>query len=106
MFHAKRWSQRRRLDFAQAPKSLRHIASRVRNVSPSAFGLAFVDRSAARVFLIGRSRLIEDMIMTPLEVLRPDSWGSLDSLGDSHVSDGRAKHDLYLFPRRDLSHSP
>ena len=56
-------------DFAQASKSLRHIASSAQRVAIG-FGLALLT-AVPLGLLIGRSRLIEDMIMTPLEVLRP-----------------------------------
>jgi NitT/TauT family transport system permease protein len=56
-------------EFAQAPKSLRHIASSARRVAIG-FGLALLT-AVPLGLLIGRSRLIEDVIMTPLEVLRP-----------------------------------
>jgi NitT/TauT family transport system permease protein len=56
-------------EFAQAPKSLRHIANSARRVAIG-FGLALLT-AVPLGLLIGRSRLIEDVIMTPLEVLRP-----------------------------------
>ena len=56
-------------EFAQAPKSLRHIANSARRVAIG-FGLALLT-AVPLGLLIGRSRLIEDVIMTPIEVLRP-----------------------------------
>ena len=56
-------------EFAQAPKSLRHIASSAQRVAIG-FGLALL-AAVPLGLLIGRSRLIEDMVMTPIEVLRP-----------------------------------
>ncbi|HEY5707141.1 MAG TPA: ABC transporter permease [Terrimicrobiaceae bacterium] len=57
------------VEFAQAPKSLRHITNSVRRVAIG-FGLALV-AAVPLGLLIGRSRLMEDVIMTPIEILRP-----------------------------------
>lgn len=57
------------VEFARAPKSRLHIANSVRRVAIG-FGLAFV--TAVPLGLsIGRSRLLGDVIMTPIEILRP-----------------------------------
>ena len=56
-------------EFAQAPKSLRHIANSAQRVAIG-FGLALLT-AVPLGLVIGRSRLIEDVIMTPVEVLRP-----------------------------------
>ena len=57
------------VEFAQAPKSGRHISNSVRRVAIG-FGLALLT-AVPLGLLIGRSRLMEDVIMTPIEVLRP-----------------------------------
>ena len=57
------------VEFAQAPKSGRHISNSVRRVAIG-FGLALLT-GVPLGLLIGRSRLMEDVIMTPIEVLRP-----------------------------------
>lgn len=56
-------------DFFQSPKAQRHILNSVRRVVIG-FGLA----AAVAIplgLLIGRSRLLEDTLLTPLEILRP-----------------------------------
>ena len=57
------------VEFVQAPKSGRHIANSVRRVAIG-FGLA-LSTAVPLGLLIGRSRVMEDVIMTPIEVLRP-----------------------------------
>jgi NitT/TauT family transport system permease protein len=56
-------------EFAQAPKSLRHIASSAQRV---AIGFTLALMTAVPLgLLVGRSRLVEDVVMTPIEILRP-----------------------------------
>jgi sulfonate transport system permease protein len=57
------------VEFAQAPKSGRHVTNSVRRVSIG-FGLALLT-AVPLGLLIGRSRLMEDIILTPIEILRP-----------------------------------
>jgi NitT/TauT family transport system permease protein len=57
------------VEFAQAPKSGRHVTNSVRRVSIG-FGLALLT-AVPLGLLIGRSRLMQDIILTPIEILRP-----------------------------------
>ena len=63
------WSQFRPLNLLRPLSLLRHIANSARRVAIG-FGLALLT-AVPLGLLIGRSRLIEDVIMTPIEVLRP-----------------------------------
>lgn len=56
-------------DFFTAPKSSRHVVNSVRRVL-AGFGLAALTAIPLGL-LIGRSRLAEDALLTPLEILRP-----------------------------------
>lgn len=56
-------------DFLRSPKASRHVLSSLRRV---AFGFGLAALIAVPLgLIIGRSRLAEDIILTPLEVLRP-----------------------------------
>ena len=57
------------VEFAQGPKSSRHITNSVRRVAIG-FGLALLT-AVPLGLLIGRSRLMEDIILPPIEILRP-----------------------------------
>ena len=57
------------VEFARAPKSARHITNSVRRVAIG-FGLALLT-AVPLGLLIGRSRLMEDIILPPIEILRP-----------------------------------
>ena len=57
------------VEFAQGPKSARHITNSVRRVAIG-FGLALLT-AVPLGLLIGRSRLMEDIILPPIEILRP-----------------------------------
>ena len=54
---------------------------------------------------IGWFQQLEDLIFLPLELLRPNSSGCLDSSGDSDVSLFRSRNDLYHVHRRVLPNS-
>jgi NitT/TauT family transport system permease protein len=57
------------VEFFQSPKTPKHVLNSVRRVS---VGFALAALTAIPLGLvIGRSRLIEDALLTPLEVLRP-----------------------------------
>jgi len=55
--------------FVQSPKAPKHVANSVRRVALG-FGLAAL-AAIPLGLAIGRSRLLEDIAMTPLEILRP-----------------------------------
>lgn len=57
------------VEFFQSPKAERHIVNSVRRVLVG-FGLAAA-MAIPLGLLIGRSRLLEDALLTPLEILRP-----------------------------------
>jgi NitT/TauT family transport system permease protein len=57
------------VEFAQAPKTARHITNSIRRV---AIGYSLALLTAVPLgLLIGRSRLLHDVVMTPVEILRP-----------------------------------
>ena len=57
------------VEFAKAPKSALHIINSVRRVAIG-FGLGLIT-AVPLGLLIGRSRLMADVLMTPIEILRP-----------------------------------
>jgi sulfonate transport system permease protein len=69
------------VEFAKAPKSARHITNSVRRVAIG-FSLGLIT-AVPLGLLVGRSRLMEDVVMTPIEILRPIpgvAWNPLSIL--------------------------
>ncbi len=57
------------VEFFQSPKAMKHISNSVRRVL---IGFSLAALAAIPLgLLVGRSRLMEDIVLTPLEILRP-----------------------------------